>query len=502
MENSPCPRLLLTWSDRGVAPGALAWHLPRPLEARGPVLRLVEQPDIGPYDGALVVCDPDAAGPAEELVRDLRDWIPHVRLAVLPIDDPSDHGQLFTAFSALIATLPRRADLDVVLSAGTPQVQTLWVILGAAGLLDRDGRARLLQVIPAAFVPARHPRPWREVRLDIEGFPEIRALRTVLLRLRAAARVDPAGLIGDSAPMAALKRQIGRVAPSDIPVLIQGETGTGKELVARALHASGGRASGPFVAESCAALAEGTLASELFGHERGAFTGASGRHRGLFELASGGTLFLDEVGELPPRVQAMLLRALQEGTVRRVGGEHAVRVDVRVVTATHRDLGQMVAYGTFREDLYYRLRGATLAVPPLRARPSDLPALVGRFLAEARRDELRLDPACWDALGAWRWPGNVRELRAEVLRWTVYCDARVGWADLSPEIRGEVLPPPGAAPRQTLAEAVAETERRCILAVLEETGHNLSETARRLDIDRGTLKGRLRRMGLLAERGP
>ena len=206
-----------------------------------------------------------------------------------------------------------------------------------------------------------------------------------------------------------------RVAPSELPVLVEGETGAGKELVARALHDGSLRADGPFVAENCAALAESVLASELFGHEAAAFTGATARHRGLFEQASGGTIFLDEIGELSPQVQAMLLRVLQEGTVRRVGGEQPIKVDVRVVAATHRDLEQMVRDGRFREDLWYRLRGATVRVPPLRERIADLPAMIKAFLAEAtlgrRARTLVVTPEAMVHLAAYAWPGNVRELR-------------------------------------------------------------------------------------------
>ncbi|HEX7841593.1 MAG TPA: sigma-54 factor interaction domain-containing protein [Kofleriaceae bacterium] len=189
-------------------------------------------------------------------------------------------------------------------------------------------------------------------------------LREEVTRLRAEVRARGGKLIAGSDAMRAVMDRVIRVAQSELPVLVLGETGSGKELVARAIHDASPRADGPFVAENCGAIADSMLASELFGHEAAAFTGAAARHRGLFEQASGGTIFLDEIGELPPQVQAMLLRVLQERTVRRVGGEQAIKVDVRIVAATHRDLVQMVRDGRFREDLYYRLRGATLVVPP------------------------------------------------------------------------------------------------------------------------------------------
>jgi DNA-binding NtrC family response regulator len=349
------------------------------------------------------------------------------------------------------------------------------------------------------------------VRLDIEGFPEIRALRAEVARLRAAARAAAAALVGESPPMRDLYARIARVAATDVPVLILGETGTGKELVARAVHETSARARQPFVAENCGVFAEGVVASELFGHEAGAFTGAAGRRRGVFEQAHTGTLLLDEVGELAPRVQNNLLRVLQEGALRRVGGEARITVDVRVIAATHRDLAVMVAEGTFREDLYYRLRGATLEVPPLRARPGDVELLVAAFLDEvaARRDGrgLTVTRDAMRALCAYAWPGNVRELRAEVMRWGVFCDDQVDTSDLAPEIRspaGPRTPPPAtppAAPGQvlTLAQAVEAAERAAVTAALAAENGNLSRTARALGIDRNTLKRKLAAYGLRGE---
>jgi DNA-binding NtrC family response regulator len=440
------------------------------------------------YDRALILFTAETRDSTAPLVEALGARIAAVEGREVEVADPSDYRLLFEATRGLLATLPK-GPIDVVLSAGTPQAQAVWVLLVQAELLP----ARMLQVIPPAFVPVPHPHPVRVVRLDFAGFPEIRALREEVVRLRGQA--GPAdGLIGLSAPMALLRARMAAVAKSEVPVLILGETGTGKELVARALHAAGPRRAGPFVAENCGAFAEGVLQSELFGHERGAFTGAAGRRRGLFEQADGGTLLLDEVGELSLMTQASLLRVLQEGTLRRVGGERPVRVDVRLLAATHRDLPALVREGRFREDLYYRLRGASLELPPLRARGADLEALVAHFLGASR---LRLTPAAWAALRAWRWPGNVRELRAEVQRWTVFCVDRVGLEDLSPELRGptpELRSPvatlaPSAS--SSLAAAVAAAEQAAIAAAMAETGGNLSQAARLLEIDRNTLKRKL-----------
>jgi DNA-binding NtrC family response regulator len=472
---------LLTWSDRGAGPRT--HHVPRAESDRGPVLRLLEhQP---PYDRLLVLATPAGLRGARALLRDAERRVGRAEVRLLGVDDPSDHAALFEALGPLVDELRDQAELDVVLSAGTPQAQTLWVILVQAGLL----RARMLQVVPPAFVPDPHPHPVREVRLDIEGFPEIRALRAEVRRLRAEAAWP---VVGEAPALHALRRRLLRIAPSRVPVLVQGETGTGKELVARALHDASDRADGPFVAANCGAFTEGVLASELFGHEAGAFTGASRRHRGLFEQASAGTLFLDEVGEMPPRVQVNLLRVLETGRVRRVGAENEVSVDVRVVAATHRDLAREV-----REDLYYRLRGAELRVPPLRERGTDLQRLVAHFLAEAG-SRLVVAPDAWVTLSAWRWPGNVRELRAEVLRWTLLCDGEVRAADLAPEIRGlpRTIPTQEAPGVRPLAEVVAEVEHAAIAEALRATDGNLSRAARALGIDRNTLKRKLRARGI------
>ncbi len=294
--------------------------------------------------------------------------------------------------------------------------------------------------------------------------PEVSYEHAVVL----ASEILGPDMVGQSKPMQTLVARRARVAPTELPVLIQGETGTGKELVAQAIHKSSHRPSGPWIAENCGAFAEGLLVSELFGHVAGAFTRASDNKRGLFELAHGGTLFLDEVGEMSPKVQVNLLRVLQDGMIRRLGAESATWVDVRVVAATHRDLSVMVKEGSFREDLYYRLRGATLDVPPLRARQADLELLIQHFLKAMKRD-LRISTDAWPLIRSYGWPGNVRELRAEVMRWHGFCDDIVVPADLSPEIRGyQAEPTPASDPDgpATLAEAVAAAERAVIRRAL------------------------------------
>ncbi len=489
--------VLLTWSDRGVDRPP-AHHVRRPAHDTGPIARLLSWADTPSYDLIFVLTTPAGRRRARALVDSLDG---RGELVETDITDPSDHAAVFQAAVRLRNALDPRAHVDVLLSAGTPQAQTVWVVIVQAGLFHRhaDARVRMLQVIPPQFVPDPHPHPVREVQLDIAGFPEIRALAAEVASLRAELSRTLPDMVGDSPVMRELARRTARVAPTPLPVLVLGETGTGKELVARALHRLSDRADKPFVAESCGAFAESVLESELFGHVAGAFTGAVGERRGVFARAHGGTLFLDEVGELSPKVQVRLLRVLQEGTVRPVGSETSVPVDVRVVAATHRDLPAMVAKGDFRQDLWYRLRGATLEVPPLRDRPTDLPALVERFLAEAGRPGLTVEAPVWRALAAYGWPGNVRELRAEVVRWAVFCDTSVGLADLSVELRGRPLVVRERTNDRVrpLQEQVQDVERAAIEAALVETG-GIRAAARALDIDRNTLRRKMRAYGLNA----
>jgi DNA-binding NtrC family response regulator len=539
---APSRRLLVTWSDRGVDGPAPSHHQARATTDRGPVLRLLEHTERNHrYHRALVLTVPRGEPRARALATEMQAHIPDVEVRTLELEDPSDYAALFAALTPLVAELsaervaersakgsgsaPREGwELDLLLSAGTPQAQTLWVILVQAAMLG----ARMLQVIPAAFVPRPHPKAIREVRLDIEGFPEIRVLREEVARLRAETSASRSTVIATSEPMRALMTRVARVAPSELPVLITGETGAGKELIAHALHQGSPRAAGPFIAENCGALAESVLASELFGHEASAFTGAGKAHRGLFEQAHGGTILLDEVGELSPLVQAMLLRVLQERVLRRVGGERSIPIDVRVIAATHRDLAQMVVARTFREDLYYRLSGVMLRVPSLRERIGDLPAMIRAFQQERAHGRgarpLPVTPAAMRVLAACSWPGNVRQLRSEVHRWAVFCDHQVGVEDLSPELLGGASFSPSMAPFEPaipsstsslpaidaspasipaaiaairpLAETVKAAERAAIERALAAHQGNLARTASALKIERNTLKRKLRSFGL------
>ena len=310
---------------------------------------------------------------------------------------------------------------------------------------------------------------------------------------------DDGRIIGSSAPMVALWDLIVHVAPTEATVLINGESGTGKELVASALHHKSLRSSGPFVKVNCAALAETLLESELFGHERGAFTGADRRREGRFVQAHGGTLFLDEIGETSPAMQAKLLRVLQEHELQRVGGQETIRVDVRIIVATTRDLEEEVAAGRFREDLYYRLNVVELEVPPLRDRHGDIPLLatyfLRRFADKNNRAVSGITPECMDILNRYPWPGNVRELehcieRGVILMRGDYLD--VNALPLAVQRWAGANEPRETGEPSTLKEA----EKALILKTLEETGGNRSEAARRLQITRKTLLNKLKSYGI------
>jgi DNA-binding NtrC family response regulator len=303
-------------------------------------------------------------------------------------------------------------------------------------------------------------------------------------------------VVATSAAMQAVLKRAARFAANDAPVAILGETGTGKEVVARILHASSDRARRPFVAVNVAALPAELLESELFGHGKGAFTGAATARQGLFEAAHGGSLFLDEIGEMPLPLQAKILRALQDGEVRRVGENRSFAVDVRVLCATHRDLAGRVRDGQFRQDLYYRLKVLTLEMPPLRARRDDILPLALRFLGHEQTRARRFSATARKRMLAYPWPGNVRELQNVVKH-----GAALATGD---EVRDEDLPeeltrnkPAAPGPLTTLAEV----ERAHILRVLEACGGSQADAARVLAIGRNTLWRKLRAMGT-SDAGP
>ena len=323
------------------------------------------------------------------------------------------------------------------------------------------------------------------------------ARENVQYRQERADRFGVGNLIGQSPAMVEVYKLVARVAGLDTTVLIQGETGTGKELVARAIHHASPRADGPFVVVDCSALAETLFESELFGHERGAFTGALAARRGLFETAAGGTCLLDEIGELSPALQAKLLRALQEQSIRRVGGNEQIAVNVRMIAATNRDLRKRVDEGAFREDLYYRLNVVSIAVPPLRERGGDVHLLAQHFVdqyARAAKKAIRgLARETLDLLSAHHWPGNVRELENAIARAVALSSSEL----LMPD--GMSLPPradPGPLALPAPQMRLDEVRRWYVGKVLEEMGGNKVHAAERLGIDRGTLHRMLRRWAM------
>jgi DNA-binding NtrC family response regulator len=408
------------------------------------------------------------------------------KIAALPVDLVLLDVKLpdLDGLAVMERALQMRPGLPVVVMSGHGSIETVRQAfkLGAFDYLEKPigERERLLAAVRNGL--------------------QLRDLAAENAELRRAA--GPGELLGGSPAMQKLRELVRRAAASEGRVLVTGENGTGKELVAHALHDGSRRRGGPFVKLNCAAVPAELIESELFGHERGAFTGAVAARRGKFELADGGTLFLDEVGDMPPAMQAKVLRVLQEGEFERVGGQTTLRTDARVVAASNKDLPAEVAAGRFREDLYYRLAVVIVPTPPLRERRDDVPELAAGFLAEAcernGRRTMSLSREAMLALQAHDWPGNVRELRNVVERLAILCDGPV----LEPADVAQALP--GARqPRADRARAgasfhelVEEAEREIILAALTAHQDNVSDTARALGLERSHLYKKMRALGV------
>ena len=402
--------------------------------------------------------------------------------------------------------------IERVAKLKNPEAQpTIIMISGHATLADAVRATKA-----GAYDLIEKPLERERLMVVLRNALERRAMAREVQGLRAMAD-ERNEMVGRSAPMMALQAQITKVAPTRTRILITGESGTGKELVARAIHRASALADKPFVKVNCAAIPPELIESELFGHERGAFTGATARKRGLFEIADGGTIFLDEVGDMIASAQAKVLRVLQSGEFTRVGGEQALKVDVRVVAATNRDLQAAVASGGFREDLYFRLAVVPLRAPPLRERADDVPLLSRAFIELACRENgMKVKPISDEALGllaAYPWPGNVRELRNVIERLVILSDESIGIDDLPEEIVAEVerhrrestSSAPSELPRVELpAEARAlplrefrdHMEREYIRIKLDENGWNISRTASLLGIERTNLHKKMRALGL------
>jgi DNA-binding NtrC family response regulator len=339
------------------------------------------------------------------------------------------------------------------------------------------------------------PLSFEELLVVLDKTFETQRLRleTRQLRQRVCERFGPHNIVGTAPPIQQIFEIIERVAPSRATVLITGESGTGKELVANAIHQRSPHAAGPFIKLHCAALAESLLESELFGHEKGAFTGALARKDGRFAIADGGTLFLDEIGEISPAVQIKLLRFLQEREFERVGGSQTLRVDVRVIAATNKNLAEEVAKGRFREDLYYRLNVVALEMPPLRDRRTDIPALVKLFLDRYAKENAKtiesISPETMELLCAYDWPGNVRELENAIERAVVLATGpNLEPRQLPPHIRPRLTP--GGMPYVPGA-TMADLERYAILETMKALGGSTSKAAEILGISARTIQYRL-----------
>src|SRR6188768_2262787 len=391
----------------------------------------------------------------------------------------------------------RVAELPIIVVTAQRELETAVSAMRAGAYdyitkpLDRD---RLLLAVHRA-------RERRELVINVRRLESALTERSVL-----------GAIVGKSPPMRELAQQVQRVLESEVAVCVSGESGTGKELVARAIHSGGPRKRGPFVAINCAGIPESLQESELFGHERGAFSGATQMRRGCFEQANGGTLLLDEIGEMSLQTQASLLRTLQEKTIRRVGGSGEIPIDVRMVCATHRDLRAEVEAGRFREDLYFRLVVYPIHLPALRERVEDIPLLVGHFLrtltSDVGRQVQRISPEALEAMSRHRWPGNERELQNVVHRSLLACRGdEINLADLPPDIRELGLPSLGLSVVPSNGSTVnghveneilplRELERRAIQRALRATQGSVGKAAKLLGIGRATLYRRIATLDL------
>lgn len=348
------------------------------------------------------------------------------------------------------------------------------------------------------------PLDFDELKITLERALDHARLRAENLALKDLIRKETGSrqIIGTSQAIKDMTSVMAMVAPSDATVLITGESGTGKEMVARLIHENSPRNGNPFVAINCAAISEGLLESELFGHEKGAFTGAAARRNGLFVQADKGTVFMDEIAEMTPQMQAKLLRVIQEREVQRVGGNDYIKIDVRIIAATHQDLNRRVREGLFREDLYYRLNVVNIKVPALRERPDDIPALSSYFLEKFseknRKKIVGISADSMKLLMAHEWPGNVRELENTMERAVILATGQyITEKELPPAISGieETKFSPGTG------LSLDEIEKKAIIMALESSGGNKSEAARKLGINRKTLHKKLRNYGLDSGQG-
>ena len=408
--------------------------------------------------------------------------------------------------------MPKLGGLELLKRVGTEFPDVPVIMITAHGTVDTAVEA----MKAGAFDYITKPFEQDELKKVIVKATRARDLERQHLHPAAGDGERPP-LVGQSAAMRAVYEVISKVADSPSTVLITGESGTGKELVALALHRGSSRRDQPLIKVNCAAIPKDLVESELFGYEKGAFTGAVGSKPGRFELADGGTLFLDEIGEIPVEMQVKLLRALQESEFEHVGGIKTIRVDVRLIAATNRDLKSLIAEGRFREDLFYRLNVVPIALPPLRERKEDIPPLTQHFVEKYDRrlgkKVERLDPDALEILLGYSWPGNIRELENLMERSVLFADGPVISASQLPEsLRekttgapmpiaavgpiGAIAAPSGASMKEIVRQAQAELERELISRALEETDGNVTRAAKRLQISRKSLQVKMKELGL------
>ena len=424
---------------------------------------------------------------SEVLCEELRER-GHMAVAAATVAEALEHLQGIEFDVALLdLNLPDGSGIEVMRPVVAEELPTQGIVLTGYAAVDTAIEAMKLGAYDYVTKPVR----MEELEVLVQKAAEKARLKRDNLALRLRLERHSAaggGILTEDEGMKALLSSVDRVAASDLPVLIQGESGTGKELVAHAVHARSGRAAQPFVALNCAAMQETLLESELFGHEKGSFTGAALRKPGLFELADRGVIFLDEVGEVTPSVQAKLLRAVETREFYRVGGTRPVRADVRIVSATNKDLKKQAQSGAFREDLYFRLNGVTLALPPLRERKGDIPLLATYFLGRAVGTKRSLSRRAVEKLQSYHWPGNVRELDMVIRRAAVLSKAdTLDAGDLPLDIRDQDWR--STAPRPGLT--LAELEQEYIQTVLNENRGHRGKTAKALGIDVKTLYNKL-----------
>ena len=442
----------------------------------------------------------DEASSGEEALARLPDIAPDVILLDVQLPGISGHD--------VMASLGKARAQDE--EGARSQPEPLVIMISGHGTLADAVRATKA----GAYDFLEKPLDRERLMVTLRNALERRAMAREVAGLRALAE-GRFEMVGQSPVMGALYAQIAKVAPTRTRVLITGESGTGKELVARAIHRESPLCDRPFIKVNCAAIPPELIESELFGHERGAFTGAAARKKGLFELSDGGTIFLDEIGDMSLPAQAKVLRVLQSGELSRVGSESSLKVDVRVLAATNRDLQAAVVAGQFRDDLYFRLAVVPLRAPPLRDRAQDIPLLCKTFVAQiARENGLRekvIAPEALAILSAYSWPGNVRELRNVVERLVILSEDSIGAGDLPEEIVAEVsrrerpvaalaaFDLPAEARNLPLRELRDLVERQYVRAKLDENDWNISRTAQVLGLERTNLHKKMRALGIARE---